>query len=248
MYEDLKGQRVLVTGDASGIGEATAVRFLKEGCRVAVFDRDAKALEGLKTGHPEIELVLEGDVSFPEDVEKAFARIDSEFGGLDVLVSNAGISVRKPFTDVTYEQWTNVLGINLGGMFLFARAATERMKAGKGGVILMTASTNGMEGHPLYADYNASKAGVILLTKTLALEFAPDIRVNCVSPGYVLTPMQKAEYSEEMLEKVNEKIPFKRHAKPSEVAALFAFLASSEASYITGANIPIDGGETAGLV
>jgi len=248
MYEDLKGRRVLVTGGASGIGKATAVRFLAEGCRVAVFDRDAKALERLVAEHPEIELALEGDVSSLEDVERAFGRTDSEFGGLDVLVSNAGISVRNPFAEITFEQWTKVLGINLGGMFLFARAATKRMKAGKGGVILMTASTNGMEGHPLYADYNASKAGVILLTKTLALEFAPDIRVNCVSPGYVLTPMQKAEYTEEMLEKVNEKIPFKRHAKPSEVAALFAFLASSQASYITGANIPIDGGETAGLV
>ncbi|MCD6183081.1 MAG: SDR family oxidoreductase, partial [Thermovirga sp.] len=116
------------------------------------------------------------------------------------------------------------------------------------GVILMTASTNGMEGHPLYADYNASKAGVILLAKTMALEFAPTIRVNSISPGYVLTPMQKAEYTPEMLEQVNQKIPFKRHAQPEEIAALFAFLASSEASYITGANIPIDGGETAGLI
>ena len=111
----------------------------------------------------------------------------------------------------------------------------------------MTASTNGMEGHPYYADYNASKAGVILLAKTMALEFAPLVRVNSVSPGYVLTPMQKAEYTPEMLDKVNEKIPIRRHADPSEVAALFAFLASGQASYITGANIPIDGGETAGL-
>jgi NAD(P)-dependent dehydrogenase (short-subunit alcohol dehydrogenase family) len=105
-----------------------------------------------------------------------------------------------------------------------------------------------MEAHPLYADYNASKAGVILLTKTLALEFAPEIRVNSVSPGYVLTPMQKAEYTEEMLEEVNSKIPLKRHATPEEIASVFAFLASSQASYITGANIPIDGGETAGIV
>jgi NAD(P)-dependent dehydrogenase (short-subunit alcohol dehydrogenase family) len=166
-------------------------------------------------------------------------------GGLDVLVSNAGISVRKTFREITYEQWSKVLEVNLGGMFLCAREAAARMK--DGGVILMTASTNGMEGHPFYADYNSSKAGVILLAKTLALEFAPRIRVNSVSPGYVLTPMQRAEYTPEMLEKVNEKIPFRRHAAPAEVAALFAFLASSEASYITGANIPIDGGETAGL-
>jgi NAD(P)-dependent dehydrogenase (short-subunit alcohol dehydrogenase family) len=248
MYEDLKGRTVLVTGGASGIGEATALRFLEEGCRVAVFDRDEKALERVAAENPGLELMISGDVSRPVDVDKAFDQIDKEFGGIDILVSNAGISVRNPYTEVSYDQWTNVMGINLGGMFLFAKAAAKRMKAQKVGVILMTASTNGMEGHPLYADYNASKAGVILLTKTLALEFAPDIRVNCVSPGYVLTPMQKGEYTEEMLEKVNEKIPFKRHAKPSEVAALFAFLASGQASYITGANIPIDGGETAGLI
>jgi NAD(P)-dependent dehydrogenase (short-subunit alcohol dehydrogenase family) len=113
-------------------------------------------------------------------------------------------------------------------------------------VILMTSSVNGQEGHPFYADYNASKAAVILMAKTMALELAPAVRVNAVCPGYVLTPMQKAEYTPEMLEATNQKIPFKRHAQPEEVAALFAFLASSEASYITGAEIPIDGGETAG--
>ncbi len=119
------------------------------------------------------------------------------------------------------------------------------MERQKSGVVLFTASTNGMEGHSLYADYNASKAGVILLAKTLAKEFAPWLRVNAVCPGYVLTPMQKAEYTPEMLEEVNQSIPLKRHADPEEIAALFTFLASSESSYITGSHIPIDGGETA---
>jgi len=112
----------------------------------------------------------------------------------------------------------------------------------------MTGSTNGTEGHPWYADYNASKAGVIMLAKTMALELAPTIRVNAVCPGYVLTPMQRAEYTDEMFEAVNEKIPMKRHAEPSEIGALYAFLASREAAYITGADIRIDGGETAGLI
>jgi NAD(P)-dependent dehydrogenase (short-subunit alcohol dehydrogenase family) len=109
----------------------------------------------------------------------------------------------------------------------------------------MTASTNGLTGHPLYADYNASKAGVVLLARTMALELAPSVRVNAVCPGYVLTPMQRAEYSEEMLAGVNATIPLGRHASPEEIASLFAFLASDEGAYFTGAVLSIDGGETA---
>jgi len=245
MYPDLAGKRVAITGGASGIGFATASRFVQEGSRVALIDRDGAALERADLELSGAELLLEADVSAPEAVQSAFREIDARLGGVDILVSNAGISVRSGFSDITFEQWSKVLGVNLGGMFLCAREASKRMSTG--GVILMTASTNGMEGHPFYADYNASKAGVILLAKTMALEFAPLIRVNSVSPGYVLTPMQRAEYTPEMLEKVNARIPFRRHADPSEVAALFAFLASDQASYITGANIPNDGGETAGL-
>ena len=110
----------------------------------------------------------------------------------------------------------------------------------------MTASTNGYVAHPRYADYNASKAGVIMLARTLALELAPTVRVNAVCPGYVLTPMQEAEYSPEMLDAVNRKLPIRRHARPEEVAGLYAFLASDDAAYLTGTTIAIDGGETAG--
>lgn len=117
---------------------------------------------------------------------------------------------------------------------------------GSGGVILNTASTNGVVGHPFYADYNSTKAGVIQLTRSMALELAPKVRVNAIAPGYVLTPMQRAEYSDEMLEAVNRKIPLGRHAMPEEIAALFAFLASDDAAYITGQVYVIDGGETAG--
>jgi NAD(P)-dependent dehydrogenase (short-subunit alcohol dehydrogenase family) len=120
------------------------------------------------------------------------------------------------------------------------------MHAGGGGVILVTASTNGIVGHPFYADYNASKAGVIALVRTMALELAPTIRVNAVCPGYVLTPMQEAEYSPEMLAATDAKIPLGRHARPEEIASLYAFLASDEGAYLTGAAIEIDGGETAG--
>jgi NAD(P)-dependent dehydrogenase (short-subunit alcohol dehydrogenase family) len=152
--------------------------------------------------------------------------------------------VRQPFLEISEADWRRVLDVNLTGVFNCAQEAARRMSAA-GGVILMTASTNGLTGHRLYADYNASKAGVILLARTMALELAPAVRVNAVCPGYVLTPMQKAEYTAEMLAEVDAEIPLGRHARPEEIAALFAFLASDESAYVTGATIAIDGGETA---
>jgi meso-butanediol dehydrogenase/(S,S)-butanediol dehydrogenase/diacetyl reductase len=164
---------------------------------------------------------------------------------VDVLVANAGISLRAPFLEIAAPDWRRVLDVNLTGVFHCAQQAARRMHDGDGGVILMTASTNGLSGHPFYAGYNAAKAGVILLARTMALELAPKVRVNAVCPGYVLTPMQAAEYTPEMLAEVDASIPLGRHARPEEVAALFAFLASEEAAYFTGATISIDGGETA---
>jgi NAD(P)-dependent dehydrogenase (short-subunit alcohol dehydrogenase family) len=219
----LRGKRVVVTGGSSGIGEATVRRFRDEGADVV-----SVALDG----------EIECDVADAQQVEAAFEQI----GELDVLVANAGISIRSPFLEIREEDWQRVLDVNLGGVFRCAQQAARRMETG---VILMTASTNGLSGHENYADYNASKAGVILLARTMARELAPRIRVNAVCPGYVLTPMQRAEYTDEMLAAVNEGIPLKRHAEPEEIAALFAFLASDDAAYITGAAIAIDGGETA---
>jgi meso-butanediol dehydrogenase / (S,S)-butanediol dehydrogenase / diacetyl reductase len=219
----LAGKRVVVTGGSSGIGEATVRRFRDEGSDVVSIALDGE---------------IACDVADAEQVEAAFDRV----GDLDVLVANAGISIRKPFLEIAEEDWRRVLDVNLTGVFHCAQQAARRMDEG---VILMTASTNGLSGHENYADYNASKAGVILLARTMARELAPRIRVNAVCPGYVLTPMQRAEYTDEMLAAVNEGIPLKRHADPEEIAALFAFLASDDASYITGAAIAIDGGETA---
>ncbi|HEY8407017.1 MAG TPA: SDR family NAD(P)-dependent oxidoreductase [Gaiellaceae bacterium] len=236
----LEGKRVVVTGGTSGIGEATSRRFLDEGAHVTALavgeDEVATAAQRI----PGVRAIL-CDVADRAQVESAFA----EVGDVDVLIANAGISVRKPFLEIDPADWQRVLDVNLTGVFHCAQVAARRMTAGGGGVILMTASTNGLTGHKLYADYNASKAGVILLARTMALELAPAIRVNAVCPGYVLTPMQQAEYSQEMLDAVNATIPLGRHASPDEIAALYAFLASDEGAYFTGATISIDGGETA---
>ncbi len=246
IYRDLRGKRVVITGGASGIGLATAKRFLQEGSKVIIIDWNEEALTKVLSENPRLE-GIRADVGNPDDVHRAFQEIDKIMGGLDILISNAGISKRNSFLNIEYEEWREVIRVNLDGMFLCSQEAIKRMLPQRSGVILFTASTNGLEGHPFYASYNASKAGVILLAKTLALEFAPWLRVNAVCPGYVLTPMQKAEYTPEMLEKVNSMIPMNRHATPEEIAALFAFLASEESSFITGTTIIIDGGETAGL-
>jgi meso-butanediol dehydrogenase/(S,S)-butanediol dehydrogenase/diacetyl reductase len=207
-------------------------RFRDEGCEVVVLAR---------TPGPD---VIPCDVSDRRQVEAAFAAI----GRLDVLVDNAGVSARSPATDIDADQWDRVIGTNLSGAFWAAQAAAARMLADGGGSIVFTASTNALVGYRYYADYNASKAGLVALTRSLALEWAPTVRVNAVCPGYVLTPMQEVEYTPEMLAQVNERIPLGRHATPEELAGLFAYLASDEAAYFTGSVIVMDGGETAGSV
>jgi len=240
----LEGKRVVITGGTSGIGEATSRRFLAEGARVVALaaGEDEVATAGERV--PGL-AAIRCDVADAGAVAAAFAQVDASLGGIDVLVANAGISIRKPFLEIEEADWRRVLDVNLTGVFHCAQQAARRMTAADGGTILMTASTNGLTGHPFYADYNASKAGVILLARTMARELAPAVRVNAVCPGYVLTPMQRAEYSDEMLADVNAGIPLGRHASPDEIAALFAFLASDDGAYFTGAVISVDGGETA---
>lgn len=242
----LKDKRLLITGGASGIGAATADRFLKEGSQVVVLDKDEAACQRVAEKLPGLVGTITADVADVEVVNRAFVKLEELLGGIDVLINNAGISIRHDFLKITPAEWQRVMDTNLNGIFFVAQQAARRMVAAGSGVILNMASTNALTGYPYYADYNASKAAVVALTRSMALELAPTVRVNAVCPGYVMTPMQEAEYSPEMLEEVNRKIPLGRHARPEEVAALFAFLASEEAPFITGQCYVIDGAETAG--
>jgi NAD(P)-dependent dehydrogenase (short-subunit alcohol dehydrogenase family) len=242
----LHDKRVVITGGASGIGAATVARFIEEGSRVVVVDRDGEGCERVARQHPSLTGTFVADVADAAAVSRAFEEIERVCGGVDVVVNNAGISIRHPVLDITEADWRRVIDVNLSGVFWVAQRAARRMVAAGGGSIVNIGSTNGLMGYPYYADYNASKAGVIELTRSMALELAPRVRVNAVCPGYVMTPMQEAEYTPEMIEAVNAKIPLRRHARPDEIAGLVAFLASDEAGYITGQAYVIDGGEIAG--
>ncbi len=245
MMRGLSGKAVLVTGAAGGIGAATCRRFLDEGCRVAALDHNSGALATLATENKDL-TTLDADVTDRPTLDAALAAAETALGGLDVVINNHGISQRHGFLDIDPADWRRTLEVNLTGVFQVGQAGGRRMVAGRGGVIINMGSVSGQVGIPLYAAYNASKAAVIELTKTMALELAPAVRAVAVCPGYVLTPMQEAEYTPAMMEALNAKVPMRRHARPEEIAAVFAFLASEEAPFVTGSALVIDGGETAG--
>jgi meso-butanediol dehydrogenase/(S,S)-butanediol dehydrogenase/diacetyl reductase len=242
----LSGKRVLITGGAMGIGKATANRFLEEGAKVTIIDRDEIGCQKIKQDLRGLEDPIIADVSDYDSVVRAFGLIEDRMNGLDILINNAGISIRQSFLEMSREQWLDVININLNGVFYVAQQAAKSMVGGEGGVILNMGSTNALSGYHLYGSYNASKAGVVELTRSMALELAPRIRVNAVCPGFILTSMQEAEYTPDMLRVFEEKVPLGRLGKPEEVASMFAFLASEEASYITGQYFVVDGGELAG--
>jgi len=245
------GQRIVVTGGASGIGEATAARFLREGSSVLILDSDDDNIEraqpGLRaaarSGGGEV-IISHGDVTRETDVDAMLAQAQNDLGGIDVLVSNAGIAYEEPFLDISTERWLRTLDVNLTGMFLVCQRVARTMVEQGCGVILMTSSTNGLVGEDKYAHYNASKGGVTLLTKSLAIELGPyGIRVNAVCPGYILTPLAESIDDPEFMARYAEMLPLRRLGRPEEVASVFAFLASNDASFITGETIVIDGGQ-----
>ncbi|MEV6162545.1 SDR family oxidoreductase [Streptomyces sp. NPDC052052] len=231
---------VVISGASSGIGEATARRFAGSGDRVFGLDVRPPAAP------TENVTWYETDVSDWDAVDEAVARVHAEQGRLDVVIANAGISVRHGVLDIQEAEARRILDVNLLGVLALWRAAARYMVADGGGVLLATGSVNGHRAFPRYADYNASKAGVAALCRTFALELSPHIQVACVSPGAVLTPMQLAEYTPKMLDEVNSGIPAGRHADPAEIAEAFHYLASPAARFFTGQELIIDGGEIAG--
>jgi 3-oxoacyl-[acyl-carrier protein] reductase len=249
----LEGKGVLVCGGSSGIGLAAAQRFLEEGSRVFIAGLDpgevAAAVSGLRE-HGEVG-GLACDVSQDAEVARLAAAAEAALGGVDVLANNAGTSRRAPFLEITAAEWDRIIAVNLRGMFLVAQAVTAQMvRRGTGGVVVNMSSTNGIAGEEDYAHYNASKGGVLLLTKTMAVELGPlGIRVNALCPGYISTPLNAAISAgldpgfEEAY--ARDRIPLRRTGRPEEVAAAYAFLASDDASFINGAGLVIDGGELA---
>jgi meso-butanediol dehydrogenase/(S,S)-butanediol dehydrogenase/diacetyl reductase len=242
----LNGKRVLITGGAGGIGMATAIRFIEEGARVVILDIDENAIQKIEKKLPSLVKCIRADVTSQSSLDLAFNKLIDAVGGLDILINNAGISYRHNFVDISVQEWEKLIQINLTGVFFVAQRAAKLMLSSGGGVIINMGSTNGLVGYHYYSDYNASKAGVIELTRSMALELGPTIRVNAVCPGFIMTPMQEAEYTEEMQRAFYEKLPMKRLGLPEDVAALFAFLSSDDASWITGQYFVIDGGELAG--
>ena len=249
----LAGRRVLISGGSSGIGLAAARRFLEEGSRVFIAGLDAREVDEAVAGlRPGGEIAgLAGDVAAEADVARITGAACEALGGLDILINNAGTARRSAFLDIRPEDWDRIIAVNLRGMFLVGQAAGRLLRQqGTGGAIVNMCSTNGIAGEEDYAHYNASKGGVLLLTKTMAVELGCyRIRVNALCPGYIRTPLNAtiaAGIGDEFEQRyVRERIPLRRVGEADEVAAAYAFLASDDASFIHGAGLVIDGGQLA---
>ncbi|MFD1213009.1 SDR family NAD(P)-dependent oxidoreductase [Arthrobacter sp. GCM10027362] len=244
-----KGKVALVTGGGGGIGSAAAARLAGEGAQVVVCDADAGA-----AGRTADRLVEDGlaarllafDVTSSGEVEAAVASVVDEFGGVDVLVNNAGINRRGALLDLTAADWDASFAVNVDALFHLCRAVLPRMIEAGGGAIVNTASQWGLHPAPGHIAYNVSKAAVVVFTQNLARDYAPmGVRVNAVCPGEVHTPMLEAglRRSGRTVADLDALVPFGRIGRPEEVAALIAFLASDEAPYMCGSIVEITGAQ-----
>src|SRR6202166_1122379 len=235
----------LVTGSARGIGLATAKRFLADGWCVVLLDIDGENLKRTFTAlnKPDVTLALVCDVVDPAGVARALATVAEKFGRLDALVNNAGIAIFKPILDITYDDWSRVLAVNLTGPFLCSQAAAPLMRDSGGGAIVNITSISGLRASTLRAAYGTSKAALAHLTQQQAIELASiGIRVNAVAPGPVDTAMAKAVHTPEIRAAYHDAIPLNRYGLERELAEMIFFLCSERASYITGQTIAVDGG------
>ena len=246
----LEGRGVLVTGGSSGIGLATVERFLEEGSRVFMCGIDDGEVQGVlgRLGTRRTVAGMACDVTRADDVARLVDEAERFLDRIGVLINNAGIARKAWFLDMEALEWDQTIAVNLRGMFLVAQAVARRMVGqGVGGSIVNMASTNALGGEKEFAHYNASKGGVLQLTRTMAVELGDKgIRVNCVCPGFIDTPLNWALGDEDAFRAYERaKIPIGRRGRPDEIAAVYAFLASDDASFIHGAAIVVDGGQTA---
>jgi NAD(P)-dependent dehydrogenase (short-subunit alcohol dehydrogenase family) len=250
----LRDKRVLVSGGSSGIGLATAQRFLEEGSRIFLTGLDRREVDSAVAGLRRSGEVsgLACDVSLEGDVARMVEAAHRALGGIDVLINNAGTARRDPFLSIAADDWDRIVAVNLRGMFLVAQTVSRHMvERGDGGVIINMSSTNGLAGEEDYAHYNASKGGVLLLSKTMAVELGRHgIRVNALCPGYIRTPLNEALSASIggagfETAYAHARIPLGRAGRAEEVAAAYAFLASDDASFIHGTALVIDGGQLA---
>lgn len=252
----LEGQIAFITGAGSGIGRATALRFAREGARVLAFDRQAQGLETLAAEAQGEVVIAVGDVTSAEQIAAAVETCTSHFGSPDILVSSAGtVGHGGMLEQMGEDDWDNLFDVNVKGTFLCCRAIIPLMRAKGGGAIVNLSSTAGLVGSAALGGYSATKGAIVLMTRSLALRHAADqIRVNCVCPGSTETPQLVAtfetagpdpEEQRRMSDLYRSKQPLGRFGRPDEVANAILFLASNEASFITGVSLPVDGGRIA---